>query len=183
MGARSWSVQLLCWARAAGVTVTHEPFKLRDPGSIPGRPTARSVRPGCEHMFVPQHQPLVDRAGRPPSVDRRCPVARKHCVRHGATEFAQYSDGEGGRRWRCAALRRGGGDPAASGSPPNVDRRGGWRMRHMRLRPMQRQPFLPPRRPVNEALPHDDVVRQVPCRIQNRGGEMRAAVQQLPRRG
>jgi hypothetical protein len=29
-------------ARAAGVTVTHEPFKLRDPGSIPGRPTYSS---------------------------------------------------------------------------------------------------------------------------------------------
>jgi hypothetical protein len=48
-----------------------------------------------------EHRPLVRRDGRPPSATRACPVETRGCPRHGVTEFAEYSDGEGGRRWRC----------------------------------------------------------------------------------
>jgi hypothetical protein len=45
--------------------------------------------------------PLVARRGRPPSSTRTCAVETRVCKRHGSTEFARYSDGSGGRRWRC----------------------------------------------------------------------------------
>src|SRR5436309_15063090 len=95
MGARAPGRQLLCWPRAAGVTVTHEPFKLRDPGSIPGRPTSASmctVWPGREHMFVHESDPWVPRAGRPEFTNRLRAVEMRRCPRHGMTDFGQYAD-------------------------------------------------------------------------------------------
>ena len=56
-------------------------------------------------MFVsvpePRVTPLVKRSGRPPSPTRRCAVEVRRCQRHGLTEFAYYSAGNGKRRWRC----------------------------------------------------------------------------------
>jgi hypothetical protein len=46
--------------------------------------------------------PLVKRAGRPASPDRKRPVEVRYCKRHGATEFANYSAGpKRGYRWCC----------------------------------------------------------------------------------
>lgn len=52
-------------------------------------------------MFVSEHHPLVNRAGRPASTTRLRLVESRECRRHGVTEFAQYADGAGGLRWRC----------------------------------------------------------------------------------
>ena len=56
--------------------------------------------PGSEDVR-PRVIPLVQRAGRPASATRRCPVETRSCERHGRTEFAFYSAGNGTRRWRC----------------------------------------------------------------------------------
>jgi cytochrome c553 len=50
---------------------------------------------------VPSPIPLRQNSGRPPSSARKCPVEVRTCSRHGRTEFAWYSSGNGGRRWRC----------------------------------------------------------------------------------
>jgi cytochrome c553 len=46
--------------------------------------------------------PHVERKGRPPDPKRRCPVEDRRCPRHGITEFALYSAGDGRKaRWKC----------------------------------------------------------------------------------
>jgi hypothetical protein len=46
--------------------------------------------------------PLVEQRGRPPDPRRLRPVRMQRCVRHGVTEFAQYSRGPArGYRWTC----------------------------------------------------------------------------------
>lgn len=110
MGAGTRGPALFWGRRAAGVTVTHEPFKLRDPSSTLGRPIVTGrlftqfhnfVRPTGEHVFVREHRPLVQRRGRPPSANRTRPVELRMCRKHGETEFAHYSSGADGYRWKC----------------------------------------------------------------------------------
>jgi hypothetical protein len=45
--------------------------------------------------------PLVQQRGRPPDPNRTRPVSMKRCKRHGLTEFAHYSSGQGKYRWCC----------------------------------------------------------------------------------
>ena len=45
--------------------------------------------------------PIVPHKGRPPDPNRKCPVELRRCKRHGLTEFAYYSRGQGQRSWRC----------------------------------------------------------------------------------
>jgi hypothetical protein len=43
--------------------------------------------------------PLRKNQGRPPDPERKCPIEKRHCRRHGLTEFARY--GRLQPRWRC----------------------------------------------------------------------------------
>lgn len=62
---------------------------------------AGSLRCVCEHMFVAQMEPWVQRTGRPPSQSRTRPIATRHCRIHGDWEHGYYSAGNGTYRWRC----------------------------------------------------------------------------------
>lgn len=44
---------------------------------------------------------IVKRAGRPPSPDRKRPVAVRSCKHHGEVEFGNYSAGNGRFKWFC----------------------------------------------------------------------------------
>src|SRR5438552_13672765 len=52
-GGKELAASFYAGPRAAGVTVTHEPFKLRDPGSIPGRPMVVVGRQKIAPYFYP----------------------------------------------------------------------------------------------------------------------------------